>query len=273
MLTHLIIALSALSAAPGDRGGGLERPVEAVTQARHDLDLGFTIRGSVRDVPVRPGQRVEEGQILIELDDREGAAQVRLYSIRAEGTLEIQAADAEWKMAQNDEARLKEAYDKGGAAEFELERARLETLKRRLALDLHAQRREETLAQLELAKAQHERSTLKAPMAGVVEEVIVGKGEMVDETRPVLRLVVIDPLVIDAPAPMERAMALNPGAAAWARFKVGGAVVEGRITHVASVADPGSETRTVRIEIPNRHNMPAGSHVEIFFERPSHAAP
>lgn len=246
-------------------------PVESIAEAKHDLALGFTIRGRVHEVLAKPGDRVEAGQPLIRLDARETEAALRLAAIRAESDLETQAAEAAWKLAENEEGRVREAVKKGGAATFELERATLEATRARLSHELSLQRRAELELQREQARLLHERFTLAAPMAGVVEEIRVENGEMVDEVRPVLRLVVIDPLWIDAPAPIGLAATLKVGGPAWVSFsgESAAAPLQGRIVHVASVADPGSETRLVRVEVVNSAGRPAGSHVKVSFAPPA----
>lgn len=244
------------------------QPVEAVAQARHDLDLGFTVQARVADVAVVEGQRVEAGQLLIRLDDRDGAAQIELFELRAASTLEIEAAKADWELKENEAKRLEEAMSMSGAAPFEVERARLEAKRSRLAYELFVQRRAETALQLEQAKLVHERYRLQAPLAGIIEQVTVEPGEMVEEVRPVLRMVVIDPLRIDAPVPIAQAAALSTGHKAWVKFKASGRVVEASVVNVASVADPGSETRAVRVDVPNPQGEPAGSHVSVSFTKP-----
>lgn len=239
--------------------------VEAVAEARHDLDLGFTVPGEVTEVLVEPGDRVEKGQPLIRLDDRDGAAQIELFTLRAASTLEIEAAKAEWELAENEAKRLEEALSKSGAAPFEVERARLEAKRAKLAYELFIQRRDETALQLKQSKVLHERFEMTAPMAGTIENVVVEPGEMVEDVRPVLRMVVIDPLRIDAATPVARAATLKVGGPAKIRFRSSGREVAGTIVHVAAVADPGSETRAVRIDIPNPSGEPAGSHVEVTF--------
>lgn len=251
-------------------GAALAAPlVEAVARARHDLDLGFTVRGRVAQVLVQPGARVDAGAVLVRLDDRDGAAAIRLYEIRAASTIEVESAEAEWRLAENEARRIGDAMERQGAAPFEVERARLEAKRRMLAHEFARQRREEARLQLEQARLVHERYELRAPIAGVVEEVVVEAGEMVEEVRPVVRLVATDPLRVDAPAPLGVAAGLTPGAPAWVVFKSSGAMVEGRVVHVASIADPGSETRLVRIDVPNPGGEPAGSHVAVSFVPPA----
>jgi len=47
---------------------------------------------------------------------------------------------------------------------------------------------------------------------------------------------------------------------------IGTPILEGTIAHVATVADPGSETQLIRIVIPNPDGFPGGSHVVVTFQ-------
>ncbi len=243
-----------------------EMTIEAIAQARHDLDLGLTVQGRVSEVLVEAGARVEAGQPLVRLDDREGAEQIRLFEMRANSTLEIEAAEAEWRLDENEAKRLEDAMSQAGAAPFEVERARLEAKRSFLAHELFKQRRDETRIQLEQARLVHAKYELRAPMAGVIEQVVVEPGEMVEEVRPVLRLVVTDPLRIEVPTPMTIASGIKVGRKAWVKFRASGKVLEGKVVSVGMVADPGSETRSVVIDAPNGEGEPAGSHVVVSFE-------
>ncbi|MDX2114693.1 MAG: efflux RND transporter periplasmic adaptor subunit [Planctomycetota bacterium] len=273
MSTSLACGLWLAGALIGATGAGAGRAadgpgvvmVEAIAEARHDLDLGFTVQGRVSRVLVEAGERVEAGALLIELEDDEGAATVALFEVRASSGLDVEAAEAELKLAENELGRLEDAMSRAGAAPFEVERARLEVTRARLSRELAEQRREEARAQLAQAKARHERYSMRAPLAGVIETVLVEPGELVDEVRPVLRLVRADPLRIDAATPVGIAAGLRVGGSALVRFKEGGRQVRGTIVQIGAVADPGSETRLVRIEAANPEGEPAGSHVMVEF--------
>ena len=71
-----------------------------MTKARHDLSLGFTVSGKVEQIAVKPGDRIDKGQLLIELEDTEGKSLVKLYEIRAASDLAARSAEAALHLAQ-----------------------------------------------------------------------------------------------------------------------------------------------------------------------------
>jgi len=256
--------------------------VEAISTPRHDLRLGFTVTGRVMETLVTPGQRVEQGQPLARLDDRESQAQIDLYDLRASSDLDELAAEAEWRLAQNEEARVRDAFEKSAAGAFEVERAALQTQRKQTDLAIAHQRRREAQALLRQALARHSQFTLTAPIAGAIEQVLMSPGELVEASRPVIRLVVSDPLRLDTPVPTRDTLSLRLGDPAWVILSLPGQSepIKGEIVHIAQVADAASDTRLIRIEIPNPDSLPAGSHAQVSFISPTtptppttHAAP
>ncbi len=245
--------------------------VDALTQARYDLKLAFTVEGQVAEVPVQHGQRVEAGQTLIALRDEEGAALVDLWKLRAESDLEVRTREERLKLAQLEESMLKELRTGNAANPQELRRAELGAAVATLELATAVQQKLEAKLQYDQAKARHERYQLQAPRAGVVEVVAVAAGESVEANKPVLRMVVIDPLLIEAWVPLEQSMPLAAEQSVWVKHRLPGESepVMGRIISVGQVAESGSQTRMVRIELANPKGLPAGGHVDVYFKDPA----
>ena len=126
------------------------------------------------------------------------------------------------------------------------------------------------------ARSQLSRMQLLAPIAGLVEEVNVEAGESVGTLGQVLRIVQNDPLWIEVPVPLSRALDLELGQAAWVAFP-GSSTADGdpngRIINKSAVADAASETLRVRIEVPNPNKRPAGERVAVAFSAQELQAP
>lgn len=241
--------------------------VDAIARARADLQLGFTVSGRVQAVEVQPGDEVSAGDVLIRLDTRAAEAVVRLNQLKAESDLGERIAEAELSLAEGKEERVREAHERDAADAFELEEAVMETTRRRLQVELARRAHLEAQQQLKLAQLSLENYTLTAPMDGIIEDVLVDPGELVDDLQGVVRLIALDPLVIDVEVPLAQSRGLAPGDAAVARFTQlsGEASVTGRITQLSSVVTAGTEKRRVRIEAPNPGRVPSGSLVDVGF--------
>jgi len=242
--------------------------IEAVTKARHDLKLGFTVGGQVKTVEVEPGERISQGQTLMEIRNEEGKALIEIYEIRADSDVQERSAREQVNLAEVELEMKQYAFERDAASEMEVRRREVQLKVAELELESVRQQMAETKLQLKQAKARGAQYELKAPMDGVVEQVIVSEGETVEALKPVLRMVVTDPLRIDAFVPTQQTLGLAVDGPAYVAVEMPGhrGVYEGKIVHLASVADAASNTRLVRIQIDNRHHMPAGTPVFVSFE-------
>jgi len=250
--------------------------IEGITVARYDLELGFEINGVVADVPVEPGDRVRAGDVLVSLNSKDVRARAELLKLRAESTYEVDSALAEWELAKIEHEQMVQAHQRGGVMEAEVKRAALEMERKRLALELFRQRQEEARLQFQQAEIDLERYVLRAPRDGIVEDVAVSKGETVREVTPVLRFVVVSSLRVEVPTPGHIASTVQVGDRAMVDWDGPGGdePVEGRVVQVATVSDPASTLRQVRIELENPTGRAAGDVVLVEFSaQPAAAAP
>jgi len=235
--------------------------VEAFTMPSVDLTLTFTVPGAVADLLVEDGTMVKAGQPLARLDNREAVSQIGLYRIRAASTLAEDLARAELDLAQAELARARTAFEQGGMGDFEVKRRELEARVAEIKLASATQDREEAKLTLEQAEAVASRSILSAPVDGMVERTLVDVGESVERLQPVMRLVVTDPVRMEAAVPIARAMEIKAGAPVTITGIDVAATLMGTVERVASVADAASGTVLVSIVAPNPGGVPAGTRV------------
>lgn len=242
--------------------------VDAMTKARHDLSLGFTVSGKVAQIAVKPGDRIDKGQLLIELKDTEGKSLVKLYEVRAASDLAARSAEATLRLAQVEYKANHELFENGAASPIEVERSEIRVEQAELELKMTLQQGEEAILQLNQARSRHEQYILRAPTDGIVDFIAVEEGELVETLSPILRLVVIDPLWIDAAVPTDQTLDLKIGDTVQVRIDLPGhsEPVVGKIIHMAEVADAASNTRLVRVEVPNPKLLPAGAQATLDFD-------
>jgi RND family efflux transporter MFP subunit len=244
-------------------GGGTG--VLAIAAAQYDKKLAFAIAGRVGSVKVKPGQPVKMGDLLMELEDDEGKALIAQFEVKAASDVELRIARENLNLAALEERHLRDLVAKTAASPIELDRA---VIKKNLAIldvDKASQEHVELTKQLEQARAKHAQYCLVAPVAGVVEEVNYYENQSVEPAKPVLRLVVTDPLWIDVAVPTSATLALKVGDSATIHPTLSGYgdTMTGKVIFVAAVADAASTTRLIRVEVPNPKAMPAGTQVTV----------
>lgn len=246
---------------------------DGVVFAEKDVRLAFAVSAPVRGVMVKAGDTVKAGATLVELEDDAGAAQVEVYRARAASAIDADAAEKQWRLAQVEEGLVKEALSKGSAGQFEADRAALKAELARLGFEKAKHDQQESALLLKQAEATHARYRLVSPIDGTVDEVAAQPGETVEQGKPVVRVVWAGEVHVDINPPTGDTLTLKAGQPAWVRLGplTTSPPVQGVIAHVAAVGDPRSDTRLVRVRVPNHDGLPTGRQVKVSLGAPESA--
>jgi len=187
------------------------------------VELNAETDGRVVATGVARGERMEQGEIVVRLDERDRHARLS----QAEATvkqreLEYAARDKLMNDSYVSEAQLQEAAALLEAAKAELARAKLD------------------IAQM----------TIRAPFDGALQDRMVEIGDYVKEGDPVAIFVDERKLIVSADVSEFDAHNVVKGAAGTARLATG-QLVRGRIRYVAPVADEATRTFGVELEVDN----------------------
>ncbi|TVQ63733.1 MAG: HlyD family efflux transporter periplasmic adaptor subunit [Phycisphaerales bacterium] len=257
-------------------GSAWARPFEGVqtfTKPSRDSVMGFNAPTSVVEILVRGGELVSQGQLLIRGNDAEQIAIVKQTRLRAESALQVERAQKAADLTVVEFESTLEAFDRGGGSQFELDRSRLSMETARIDVESAKLNQDLERVRLEQAEALLEQLRIVAPFDGIVEEVGVELGRSIDRAQPAVRVVSIDPLWIDVPAPAADTirLGLSAGDSAWVLVDSPErrGVLEGRIIEVSPVADYASRSRRVRVEVENPEGLPPGLRVWVRFTEPS----
>lgn len=275
VMRHLVCILTLAFLASASPLGAAEPAlgVQAITKPSEDVTLSFIRPGRIAKVLVKDGQTVRAGDPLMQQDDTAELVQLRQLEAQAKNDTRVRAAEAQLAQKKVDANKLEEAFKKGAVSPMEFQHAVLDVLIADLTVELSEFEHEQDKLKYDEAKAQVDRMRLVSPISGRVEKVAVQEGEGRDAQQPVIRLVKIDPLHIDVPVPVRKAAGLSVGGAARVSFPQEPDVrAEGKIVHIASVADSASDTLLVRVEVPNPALRRAGDHVVVRFEAAPAAA-
>jgi RND family efflux transporter MFP subunit len=193
-------------------------------------DLAAGAAGEVREVLVREGDRVAQGQLLVRIDP--SLARARLGAAAAD----VQRSDIEYEQARREQERASQLGHVLSPSEIEAERTRA------AALESRAQSHRAVVREV---RASLDRHRVSAPFDGVVAARRVDPGDWVEPGDPVLALVGddrIEILVRAAPA-----LAPHVDAGHVARIRGDDGETEARVSGVVRALDPSTRTITVRL--------------------------
>jgi membrane fusion protein, multidrug efflux system len=206
------------------------------TEADHRTMATARANGIVREIRVRRGSAVKEGEVLAVLSDEAREAQVE--QARARLDQRVKETDARRKL-----------IEAGNLPKLNL---------MQLEADLKAA--EAALAQ---AEAERNRNLVTAPIAGIVNELPAEIGQALQPGASVAEVIALDPMLAVVEISERRMGGAHVGERAAVRLATGTAV-EGTVRFVSSRASPQTRTYRVEIEIPNHDGaIPDGITCEV----------
>jgi membrane fusion protein, multidrug efflux system len=219
--------------------------VVGTVEAERDVVVSAEEGGVVAQLLARQGDRVRAGQPLARLD----AGVLRAQLEQAESQAEL--AEETWARQR----RLWE--DEGVGTEMAYLQAKYNARTARAQASVLAER--------------VQRTTIRAPIAGVLEERRVEVGTMVSPGSPVARILNVDTVRLVAGVPERYAGDIRPGAeVAVTLERLAGQPFAGEIDHVGAAVNPSNRTFTIEVEVPNPgHRLKPGmvANVQISRER------
>lgn len=201
-------------------------------RARYAVDLLPEAGGRIARIAFQPGDRVEAGAVLLELDDRAEQA-------------DLKAAEATLAEAGAAFARQEQLNRTGSASDAAFQTAR--------AAQLRAE------AERDRALVVLEDRQLRAPFAGILGLTDLVEGQMIDTTTPIATLDDLSVIEVDFSVPETLLPRLRPGqrvdltSSAWPDR-----VFQGTISRIDSRVDAATRSVAMRADIPNDDRALAG---------------
>jgi membrane fusion protein (multidrug efflux system) len=238
---------------PGGAGGMPPSPVEVVAarqdtvvdaiqangqvEAIQSIELKPEQEGRIVKLPVTEGADVAAGQVLIEIDDRELAAQVA-------------RAEAERDLAQQALSRTRDLLEQKASSTADLEQAEATA--------------RSTQADLDLLQLRLQRTRVRAPFAGVVGQRYVSLGDYVTTGSRLVSLQTVNPQRIAFTVPERFATRLKRGQHVSFRVAaVPGQEFVGEVDFVDPVVQLPARTILIKAVVPNgRRQLQAGMFAE-----------
>jgi RND family efflux transporter MFP subunit len=274
-------------AAIGDLVMTLKSPGEAYTEKR--IAMKAEVGGVVKNLYAAEGRHVKEGDLLVELDDRE--YRLRLEKLEAQRLrylselfLEKQYAatgqDAspgvvdKLDKAQATYDRVAEAFKKGLVSQADLEKAQSDL---ELSLIEAGRKKDEIMAStkgltqaevdVKIARMDLEKTRIRAPFAGIVTDIKLSPKERLDPSRELFTLVDISRIKVKAKVLESEVGKIVAGREVEIRFSAfPGRAFKGRIEAVSPVINAEDKTCAVHVTMDNpSEEVKPGMHAEVEF--------
>ena len=208
----------------------------AEVRARVESRLGFRVAGKIVRRAVEPGQRVQAGQLLAQLDARD-------YQLAADAAqAQVAAATTQRDLAAADLKRFQSLREQGFISGAEIERRSAQLKAAQATL-------EQARAQLASQGNQAGYTQLLADAAGVVTGVDAEVGQVVAAGTPVVRLAQDGPRDAVFAVPEDRVAAVRVGQPVTVRAWASDGEWQGSVREVAAAADPATRTYAVKVAL------------------------
>lgn len=206
--------------------------------SRQNVTVLPQVAGYVRAIHVKPGQKVEAGAPLIDVDSREETA--ALDSAQAQHS----SAEVNLELARRTLARTQSLFKEGLASAQELERAQS-------GVDASEAAKRAAAAQVSQRQVQLNFHAVRAPFAGTVGDVLVRLGDFVSATTPLTTVAQADVLEVSVSVPSERARSLRPETPVELLDGEGKVLLTAPVFFIAPQADPKTQLVEVKAAFRN----------------------
>ncbi len=193
-------------------------------QADESVELTAEAGGRITDIRFEEGTRVQEGDLLVQINDEELRAQK-------------QRLEHELQLASDRAGRQKRLLQEGGVSQEEYDATvnEVKVLK----------------AEVSLVEAQIEKKTVRAPFSGIVGLREVSEGAYVSPQTSITTLQRIDPIKINFSVSEQYATQVQPGQPLTFSVRGRDGTMEGQVYATDTQVDADTRTLQLRARAPN----------------------
>lgn len=263
----------------------LKAPGEAVTSKK--INMKADIAGIVKRLNVEESQHVKQGELLVELDDREyrlelDRVEASRLKVLSELLVEKRFAESEEEpphsnkqivqKAKEEFEKAREFYQKGLISRKDFEEA---SAQYELALIESGEKKEEILAaskgltqaviEVKRAKINLEKTRILAPFSGIITDIKISPQEHLTSGRELFTLVNISQIQVHVKVLESEIGRIKVGREVVIRFSAyPEKVFKGKVKAISPVINPEDKTCNVIVEVANpEEEIKPGMHAEV----------
>lgn len=255
VLLALIASVSILAWGESASYGQERLSISGITEPIKDVTLSLSVAGTISTIFFKEGARIEEGQTILELDNKLEELEVARRKLLWESKAEVESAAEQVATSTLLLESTRELFQStASVSKEELEKMELE---HKLAVAEHkrlqiAEERERI--EYEMALQNLYKRSLKSPINGTLIKLFLQEGESCEPQQPLAH--VVDTSRCRFVCNMEEwiGRTLRKGQPVDLKIRTGARSVakNGRIVFVSPVADPASGLLEIKAEFDNR---------------------
>jgi len=222
------------------------------------VELSSPVESVLEEILVEIGDTVERGQPLAQLEASVEKAKVRLASLQAKSSSDVENRREQLRYAKQYHKRMQDLLAQNSVSQYEKDKSETEVALARIELNKAKEKRRIAQLNLELAQSQLALRTIKSPIDGIVVDRYAMVGESVSG-RTIMKLAKVDPLKVELIAPTEYFGLIEKGMEVEVYpEQPANQVFVATVTIVDQLIDPASGSFTVRMELPNPEDKLVG---------------
>lgn len=222
--------------------------VSGKIEARNSANISTRMMGTVMSVLVKPGDRVNNGDLLVTLSSSD------LQAKKAQVEAAIAQARSGFENAENDYHRFRSLFEKGSASQKELENITTHYEIAKAGLEAAKEMEKEVNAQFSYTH-------LRAPFKGVIANVFVKQGDMASPGYPLATVEGTGHYEAAVMVPESLIAQVAPGAKARIMVKSGNRVIQGTVAEVSPSSRNTGGQFLVKLSLDTHEGVLPGMYV------------
>jgi len=234
---------------------GQQTGISGFTEPAQDSALGLSINGRVTAIKITEGEKVKQGQLLLQLDQDLEQQEVKRRKLIWKSKVEIESVALQVKTLQNHLNSTRDLYQSTGSIpREELENKELEHAFAIAELNRLKTTEQREKIEYDTARQQLAKRNLYAPFTGQIAEIMIGIGENCEEDTPLIRLVDNSHGYFIANVELEIAASLTLGQQVQLQLQSGTDPenIEAKLVFISPLIDPASGLRKIKAEFANQ---------------------
>ena len=192
--------------------------------SKENIMISAEASGRITSIPAKEGQTVKKGQVLMRIENETVANQ-------------LAEAKAAFDLAKATFEKRKNLWDQSIGSEIEYLQAKTNY--------------ESARSRLAQIRTQFENTIIKSPIKGSVDEINVNEGEFVNMGMPIVRVVDLDNVEIEAELSEEYLVSVHKGDTVTVKIPALGISMKTPISFVSQVINPNNRSFKIKVNLDN----------------------